>query len=71
MISGGTVGKSSQSFLLGKILNSKPCDPSLVKSHIQRIWILEKKFKVQEKGNRFLFSFESLQDKKKVLRGGA
>lgn len=71
MISGSTVRKSSQSFLLGKILTSKPCDSSLVKSHFQRIWILEKKVKVQEKGTRFLFSFESFRDKKKVLRGGA
>lgn len=68
-LSGGTVHKSSQCFLLGKILNKKPFDPSLVKSHFQRIWILEKKVKVQEKGERFLFSFESLRDKKKVLRG--
>ena len=42
-LSGGTVHKSSQCFLLGKILNKKPFDPSLVKSHFQRIWILEKK----------------------------
>ncbi|KAK9911859.1 hypothetical protein M0R45_035742 [Rubus argutus] len=68
MISGGIMRKSSQSFLLGKILTSKPCDSSLVKSHFQWIWILEKKVKVQEKGTRFLFSFESFRDKKKVLR---
>lgn len=66
-ISDSTVLKSSLSFLLGKILNSKPFNSSLIKSHFQRIWIMEKKVKVPKKGDRFLFSFESLRDKKKVL----
>jgi hypothetical protein len=70
-LSGGTVRRSSQSFLLGKILHSKPLDASLVKSHFQRIWILEKRVRVQAKGDLFLFSFDSVRDKRKVLRGGA
>lgn len=32
---------------------------------------MEEKVKVQQKGDRLLFSFESPQDKKKVFRGGA
>lgn len=70
-LSGGTVRRSSQSFLLGKILHSKPMDSSLVKSHFQRIWTLEKRVRVQEKGDLLLFSFDSERDKRKVLRGGA
>ncbi|PRQ55096.1 hypothetical protein RchiOBHm_Chr1g0320861 [Rosa chinensis] len=70
-IGGGSVRRSSHSFLLGKPLTRKPVDPSAFKAHFLRTWLVDKEFRVQERAdNHFLFSFGSVRDRNKVLKGG-
>ncbi|KAL6184092.1 hypothetical protein ACLB2K_045496 [Fragaria x ananassa] len=75
-VGGGSEHKSS---LLGKPLTRRPAcrqrhfvvDSAVLKSHFLRTWMVERQFRVQERAeNLFLFSFDSVRDCNKVLRGG-
>ncbi|MDD0148528.1 DUF4283 domain-containing protein, partial [Shigella flexneri] len=49
----------------------KPVDSKALKAYFHRTWMVDKNFRVQEKvGDVFLFSFELIRDRNKVLRGG-
>ncbi|KAL6146486.1 hypothetical protein ACLB2K_057165 [Fragaria x ananassa] len=70
-IGGGPVRHSSQSFLLAKPLTRRVVDPEAFKSHFARVWVVQRNFRIQERGDLFLVSFESEKDRTKVLKGGA
>ncbi|KAL6185897.1 hypothetical protein ACLB2K_042019 [Fragaria x ananassa] len=70
-IRGGPVRRSSQSFLLAKPLTRRVVDPEAFKSHFARAWVVQRNFRIQERGDLFLVSFESKKDRTKILKGGA
>ncbi|KAL6199896.1 hypothetical protein ACLB2K_029678 [Fragaria x ananassa] len=71
-IGGGHVKKSNVVFLSGKPLTRRPVDSTIFKSQFLRTWMVYRLFRVQERAENlfFFFSFDSIHDRNKVLRGG-
>lgn len=58
-------------WLVGKLLNSKPFNKESLKHTMKNIWRTSEEVSVSEwkNGDRFLFSFKSELDRRRVLRG--
>ncbi|XP_061993559.1 uncharacterized protein LOC133711453 [Rosa rugosa] len=68
---GSAPQRISQSLLLAKPLTAKPFATSDLQRHFQRVWVLDSRFKVQERAHKnFVFAFDLRKDRNRVLWGG-